>query len=222
MRLPTHDDNYPSSPRNISKRILAKSVLTTCLLHVFLKCHLLFFPLLPQPLLLFSCYPVQIFCDHMDCSTPGSFCPQDSPGKNTGVGCHFLLQGIFSTHGSNLQSSALAGKFFTTEPPGKPLPQPLTLFFMFPTYTHIQSKPNVLGNVRSSDIRVSLLMSTPLRINWQCLAHKRHSMTIYLFHEQRNRWMNESLTFFFTNPTFSEAREEKQHWEWICLVFSGQ
>ena len=22
-------------------------------------------------------------------------CPWDSPGKNTGVGCHFLLQGIF-------------------------------------------------------------------------------------------------------------------------------
>ena len=29
-------------------------------------------------------------------------CPWDSPGKNTGVGCHFLLQGIFPTQGSNL------------------------------------------------------------------------------------------------------------------------
>ena len=28
--------------------------------------------------------------------------PWDSPGKNTGVGCHFLLQGIFLTQGSNL------------------------------------------------------------------------------------------------------------------------
>ena len=28
-------------------------------------------------------------------------CPWDFPGKNTGVGCHFLLQGIFSTQGSN-------------------------------------------------------------------------------------------------------------------------
>ena len=27
----------------------------------------------------------------------------DSPGKNTGVGCHALLQGIFQTQGSNLQ-----------------------------------------------------------------------------------------------------------------------
>ena len=29
-------------------------------------------------------------------------CPWDSPGKNTGVGCHCLLQGIFLTHGMNL------------------------------------------------------------------------------------------------------------------------
>ena len=29
-------------------------------------------------------------------------CPWDSPGKNTGVGCHALLQGIFPTQGSNL------------------------------------------------------------------------------------------------------------------------
>ena len=28
-------------------------------------------------------------------------CPWDSPGKNTGAGCHFLLQGIFLTQGSN-------------------------------------------------------------------------------------------------------------------------
>ena len=29
------------------------------------------------------------------------FCPWGFPGKNTGVGCHFLLQGIFPTQGSN-------------------------------------------------------------------------------------------------------------------------
>ena len=29
------------------------------------------------------------------------FCPWDSPGKNTGVGCHFLLHGIFMTQGWN-------------------------------------------------------------------------------------------------------------------------
>ena len=41
-------------------------------------------------------------------------CPWDFPGKFIGVGCHFLLQGIFPTQGSFLMSPALAGEFFTT------------------------------------------------------------------------------------------------------------
>ena len=40
-------------------------------------------------------------CDPMDCSPPDSFVHGDSPGKNTGVGCHVLLQGIFPTQGLN-------------------------------------------------------------------------------------------------------------------------
>ena len=34
-------------------------------------------------------------------------CPWAFPGKNTGVGCHFLLQGIFLTQGSNPVSPTL-------------------------------------------------------------------------------------------------------------------
>ena len=37
----------------------------------------------------------------MDHSTPGFFLHGDSPGKNTGVGYHALLQGIFPMQGSN-------------------------------------------------------------------------------------------------------------------------
>ena len=40
-------------------------------------------------------------CDPMDHSPPCSFVHEDSPGKNAGVGCHALLQGIFLTQGSN-------------------------------------------------------------------------------------------------------------------------
>ena len=48
-------------------------------------------------------------------------CPWNSPGKNTGVGCYFLPQGIFLTQGSNVSpmSPSLAGRFFTTGAPGK-------------------------------------------------------------------------------------------------------
>ena len=44
------------------------------------------------------CLPL---CNPMDCSPPDSLVHGDSPGKNTGVGCHALLQGIFLTQGSN-------------------------------------------------------------------------------------------------------------------------
>ena len=36
------------------------------------------------------------------CGPTRLLCPWNSPGKNTGVGCHFLLQGIFLTQGLNL------------------------------------------------------------------------------------------------------------------------
>ena len=42
-------------------------------------------------------------CNPMDYNPPGPrlLCLWDSPGKNTEVGCHSLLQGIFPTQGSN-------------------------------------------------------------------------------------------------------------------------
>ena len=42
-----------------------------------------------------------IYYIYVDCNPPGSSVNEDSPGKNTGVGCHALLQGIFPTQGSN-------------------------------------------------------------------------------------------------------------------------
>ena len=43
-----------------------------------------------------------ILCDPVVCNLPGSFVHGIFPDKNSGVGCHFLLQGIFPTQGLNL------------------------------------------------------------------------------------------------------------------------
>ena len=45
-------------------------------------------------------------------------CPWDSPSKNTGVGCHALLQGIVLIQGLNRAShvSCIAGRIFSTGP----------------------------------------------------------------------------------------------------------
>ena len=40
-------------------------------------------------------------CNPMDYSSSGSSVYEDSPDKNTGMGCHALLQGIILTQGSN-------------------------------------------------------------------------------------------------------------------------
>ena len=45
-------------------------------------------------------------CSPVDCSPPGSSVPWDSLGKNTGVDCHFPLQG------SEAMTPALASGFF--------------------------------------------------------------------------------------------------------------
>ena len=46
-------------------------------------------------------------------------CPWDSPGRNTGVGCHFLLQGIFPNRGSNPDLPHFRQILYWSEPPGK-------------------------------------------------------------------------------------------------------
>ena len=51
--------------------------------------------ILPAFILSFQSCPT--LCDPMDCSPPGFSVHRDSPGKNTRVGCHSLLQGIFLT-----------------------------------------------------------------------------------------------------------------------------
>ena len=55
-------------------------------------------------------------CNTMDGSLPGASVHGASPGKNTGVGCHGLLQGTFPTQGSNphLLCLAWASGFLTT------------------------------------------------------------------------------------------------------------
>ena len=73
-------------------------------------------------------------CDPMDCISPGSSVHGDSPGKNTGVGCHFLLQGSnlgllhwrqilyhLSHKGSRWPTSIIYIKSLTAERPQLPI-----------------------------------------------------------------------------------------------------
>ena len=60
-------------------------------------------------------YPT--LCKTMDCNTPGSSVHGNSAGKNIGVGCHALLQGVFPTQGLKLRSLALQADSLPAELP---------------------------------------------------------------------------------------------------------
>ena len=47
-------------------------------------------------------------------------CPRDFPGKNTRMGCHFLLQGMFLTEGLTPHLLHQQAGSSPAEPPGKP------------------------------------------------------------------------------------------------------
>ena len=57
-------------------------------------------------------------------------CLWDSPGKNTGVGCHFLFQGIFPTQGSN-PHLLFNLNYFQDLSPGFPVGFDLLLYLCF-------------------------------------------------------------------------------------------
>ena len=72
-------------------------------------------------------------CNPMDYSLPSSSVHGISQARITGVGCHFPLQEVFPTQGSNLRLPCFlywqANSLPLTEPPGKPrLPFILTHF----------------------------------------------------------------------------------------------
>ena len=81
-------DSWPkfSIPVTWYKSILSFQILMVCIKSKTLKCC----GVLCRSVMSNSLQPV-------DCSLPGSSVHGDSPGKNIGVDCHFLLQGIFLT-----------------------------------------------------------------------------------------------------------------------------
>ena len=107
-------------------------------------------------------------------------CPWDSLGKNTGVGCHFLLEGIFLTQGLNPESAALVGGFFTTSPTreapslkytGKPFSRAFKGLTLFHSYRGKNLSYNVI--TRTKDFCTQNFVITkhaPLLLPLKCFA----------------------------------------------------
>ena len=86
-------------------------------------------------------------------------CPWNSPGKNTGMDCHSLLQGIFLIQGSNPGLFAFQADSLPSEPPGKPVIINILLYiYFYPIgFVSVQSvKPNTFPHCRQMKARLKL------------------------------------------------------------------
>ena len=143
--------------------------------------------------LVFSCVHL---CDHMDCSLPGSSVHGISPDENTGMGCHFLLQGCSwprdQTHISciscigrqilyhKLGSSSLFRSHLL-----------IYLLFLLPWETDLRKQynscQNILPTLSSRSFMVSCLMLKIFILNlvlcmvWRCVLNSFIYMCLFNF-----------------------------------------
>ena len=120
-------------------------------------------------------------------------CPWDSPGKNTAVGCHAILQGIFPTHGWNpcllcflhWQEGSLP-----LAAPGKPIYQLWGVSKMWVLGRSVITTPFNEFLVRQviriwchklSDLRETLRLEKWFKTNWNAIADTVGSLLLSHF-----------------------------------------
>ena len=103
------------------------------------------------------------------------FCPWDFPGKNTGVSCHFFLQGIFPIQGSNLHLQCLLhfqvdslplsclGRLEVSLPPAS---IPLALITFWPLCESLVSQPHQYSGEPSLAPAHPVLFQPKLEWDW--------------------------------------------------------
>ena len=98
-------------------------------------------------------------------------CPWDSPGKNTGVGCHALLWEIFLTQGSGLHLLSLlhwrAGSL-PLVPPGKPQSLGKSIDFIFVmTLCVFRKSSQVALLVKNPPVNAEYLRDVVRLLGWE-------------------------------------------------------
>ena len=112
-------------------------------------------------------------CNPMDCSPPGSSVHGDSPGKNTGVGCHTLLKGIFPTQGLNPGLPHCRQILYQLSSQGSPHKPVESLLFFYCSICFLSCEPpfNSKSAFRGFLIKLELSKETSLQSHWFLFTH---------------------------------------------------
>ena len=125
-------------------------------------------------------------CNPMDCSPPGSSVHGASPVKDTGVGCHALLQRIFPTQGSN--SGILHCRWILYQPSYQGSPH-LCL-------------PYIKYNKRKSDEVYQYMLTVFNCWQWLCQCSgdyegfSHHTLCLSVLLRYLEEWMRKKIFFY--------------------------
>ena len=111
-------------------------------------------------------------------------CPWDFPGKSIGVGCHFLLQGIFLTHGLNPCLLLCNQTLYPLSYQGNPQGQP----------TALAGNRSLVNCLKGSYAHQYTTNAESERGKWKSWLKAQHSENeyhgIWFHHFMENRWGN--------------------------------
>ena len=100
-------------------------------------------------------------CDPMDCSPPGSSVHGNSPGKDTGVGSHSLLQEIFSTQGSKPGLPLCQWILYHLGSQGSPILMSEFQISRFSVTMRSSQEYNNVINIVNMDVKAWILLAIP-------------------------------------------------------------
>ena len=150
-----------------------------------------------------------------------ALCPGDSPGKNTGVGCHALLQGSSWSRDqtSIFCSSCIAGRFFSTTWEDWIIPY---IFYSFSSTTPLNfGKKAVLLSLSYALFLLPPFFNCFLQFNHYYLVPLPQS-SMFLWLEQKADTVQQFGTHEWnlaSNTPAVKPQTHAHHWNWshICL-----
>ena len=169
--------------------------------------------------------PCPTLCDPKDGSPPGSPCPWDSPGKNTGVGCHFLLQ-CMKVKVKSLSCVRLLETPWTAAyhaPPsmgfsrqeywsGVPLPSPIYPWFSFNTLSLVDvDKQADQGNLTKTAV--------PCRKWWAFI--ETHGKKAHDLHSRLKSLTQRNCPFTLLPHFWPKTVVHIINWTWLQITSSG-
>ena len=118
-------------------------------------------------------------CKSLDYSPAGSSVHGHSPGKNTGVGCHVLLQGIFPTQGSDLDLLHCRWSLYCLSHQGSPQKTLNTAISLVTMAVDFPAHVVSLGSLPPCSCALSSLRKT------QVLQGSLRSRLLWMTHKQK-------------------------------------